>query len=308
VRVVSLDNGESFNFKGTESKVSYTSAKWNKKVQNILASTNDQAVVNVWDLKTKKSIFTIQAAEAYDPFTPDKSLNKNISIAWNPEKVTQIAVATEDDDSPLINVWELRNLSAPLMQFKGIHKKGIKGIAWNDQEPSYFMTVSKDRSSIFWDYKQATAAYEIPLASSANTVQFIPIHSHYITASSEGDMELMYISHPMKCLNNGYESKPFGWKKKKCFGTFGFGGKHMALNGNKMLNERNDLNPCPEFVENAKMFDEVMSNTSDHISKLIEKCNESLDKQDILQLQLMRAVQAQNKEEILKLLGIDKQK
>jgi protein transport protein SEC31 len=306
VRVISTEKDESYSFKGNESKISYTSVKWNKKVPNILASTNDMGIVNIWDLKTKKSIFNIQSIDGYDPFNAEKP-NKSLCITWNPEKNTQIAVANDDDETPVVNIWELRNLNSPLATFKGIHKKGIKGITWYDSEPSYFVTVGKDHLAIVWDYKQATPAYEIQLGCSANSVQFIPqMYSHFVATSTDGDMEIMSMVHPMKCLAADYVSKPFSWKSKKCVGRFGFGGNFASVNGKNLTYAKVIMND--KIVENANKFEQVMECSDRHIEKIIETSSDILSPQDVKELQLMKAVRSQSKEEIFQLLGIDKVK
>ncbi len=43
-------------------------------------------------------------------------------LQWNPEVATQLVVASDDDRSPTLQMWDLRNSSAPLKEFIG-HSK-----------------------------------------------------------------------------------------------------------------------------------------------------------------------------------------
>ncbi len=44
------------------------------------------------------------------------------SLAWNPEVATQLLVACEDDLSPTLQMWDLRNSVAPLRELNGHDK------------------------------------------------------------------------------------------------------------------------------------------------------------------------------------------
>lgn len=44
------------------------------------------------------------------------------AVAWNPEVATQLVVACEDDLSPTLQLWDLRNSVAPLREFNAHDK------------------------------------------------------------------------------------------------------------------------------------------------------------------------------------------
>ncbi len=48
------------------------------------------------------------------------------SVAWNPEVATQLLVACADDLSPTIQLWDLRNNSAPIKELLGHNKVGSR--------------------------------------------------------------------------------------------------------------------------------------------------------------------------------------
>jgi len=43
-------------------------------------------------------------------------------VAWNPTISTQLVVACEDDLSPLLQIWDLRNKTMPIRELLG-HEK-----------------------------------------------------------------------------------------------------------------------------------------------------------------------------------------
>ena len=45
-------------------------------------------------------------------------------LQWNPEVATQLVVASDDDRSPTLQMWDLRNSVSPLKEFVG-HSKVI---------------------------------------------------------------------------------------------------------------------------------------------------------------------------------------
>jgi protein transport protein SEC31 len=73
---------------------------WNRNVPHILASASQNGLTAVWDLKSQKAIFNFQ----------DSSLaSQRVSLAWNPQLATQIAVAYDDERTSEIRIWDLRN-------------------------------------------------------------------------------------------------------------------------------------------------------------------------------------------------------
>lgn len=40
-------------------------------------------------------------------------------LAWNPDVATQLVVASEDDRTPTLQMWDLRNSMSPVKEFVG---------------------------------------------------------------------------------------------------------------------------------------------------------------------------------------------
>lgn len=83
-----------------------TDLAWNKKVAHILATASNNGYTVVWDLKVRKEVMQLCMPGG----------RKSVSaIAWDPENPTHILTATDDDSTPVIYSWDLRNAHAPNM-------------------------------------------------------------------------------------------------------------------------------------------------------------------------------------------------
>lgn len=118
-----------------------TSVSWNKNktVPHILATATATGIVNVWDLKVKKSISSFR----------DKSqeTNRDVQISWNPNIPTQMAVVFDDLREPGIQIWDLRNPKAPVTVFKDNHKNGkVHALDWSTSQKT--LVLSADRNNL----------------------------------------------------------------------------------------------------------------------------------------------------------------
>lgn len=95
-----------------------TFISWNRKVQHILASSSTNGTTVVWDLKRQKPVISFR-----DP----NSTRRASVLQWNPEVATQLVVASDDDRSPTLQMWDLRNSVSPLKEFVGHTKVGWGG-------------------------------------------------------------------------------------------------------------------------------------------------------------------------------------
>lgn len=128
---------------------------WNCKVQHILASTSAGGTTVVWDLKRQKQVIS---------FTDPNGARRCSALAWNPEVATQLITCSDDDRSPVLQVWDLRNSISPAREFSG-HSKGVLAMAWCAQDPQLLLTCGKDNRTLCWDAPSGEVVAELPAST-----------------------------------------------------------------------------------------------------------------------------------------------
>jgi protein transport protein SEC31 len=131
---------------------------WNKKVQHILASSSLNGTTVVWDLKRQRPVIS---------FTDPNSRRRCSALQWNPEVATQLIVASDDDRSPSLQIWDLRNSISPAREFVG-HSKGVLAMAWSQADPSMLLTCGKDNRTLCWDTVAGEVLAELPASTNWN--------------------------------------------------------------------------------------------------------------------------------------------
>ncbi|XP_011874105.1 PREDICTED: protein transport protein Sec31A isoform X2 [Vollenhovia emeryi] len=115
---------------------------WNKQVhlKDILASTFSQCCV-IWNVKEKKPIFKLT----------DANTRVRWKVAqWHPDIGTQLCLASEDDQTPIIELWDVRVPTSPLKTLQG-HQRGVLSIAWNPQDADLLLSCAKDNRILCWN-------------------------------------------------------------------------------------------------------------------------------------------------------------
>ena len=222
-------------------EVSYLA--WNHKVQHILASSSLNGTTVVWDLKRQRPVIS---------FTDPNSRRRCSALQWNPEVATQLIVASDDDRSCSLQVWDLRNSISPAREFVA-HSKGVLAMAWNLQDPSLLLTCGKDNRTLCWDTEAGEVISELPASANWNfdvqwskttpgilsTSSFdgkITLHNlQKAGATAQGSADAHGVSSDFSELAHQQSVGPTmpmkrapNWLKRPCGATFGFGGKLVA--------------------------------------------------------------------------------
>ncbi|XP_031840951.2 COPII coat complex component secretory 31 isoform X1 [Nomia melanderi] len=113
---------------------------WNKQVQHILASTFSQRCV-IWDLRKNEPIIKL---------TDANSRVRWKVVQWHPEVATQLCLASEDDQAPIIELWDLRFATSPLKTLQN-HQRGVLSIAWNPHDSDLLLSCAKDNRILCWN-------------------------------------------------------------------------------------------------------------------------------------------------------------
>ena len=133
--------------------------QWNTKVSHILASCGTTSGTTVvWDLKRQRPVIS---------FVDPQSKRRCSAISWNPEVATQLIVASDDDRSCSLQVWDLRNSVAPTNEFVG-HTKGVLSLAWSPHDGDLLLSSGKDNRTLVWDAKDGSVLAEFPASSNWN--------------------------------------------------------------------------------------------------------------------------------------------
>ena len=159
--------------------------------------------------------------------------------------MSQVLVASEDDASPLLQIWDLRNAFAPVKELSG-HHKGILSASWCPNDASLLLSSAKDNRTLCWDPESGEILCE--LRASPNwtfDVQWSPRIPAILSACSFGSStapgQIGVYSLADSSIeqstpaSNGWEGvaqqqaprsmKAPKWLQRPCGAVFGFGGK-----------------------------------------------------------------------------------
>ncbi|KAH9534416.1 hypothetical protein CY35_17G005100 [Sphagnum magellanicum] len=218
---------------GVQGELSYVS--WNRKVHNILASTSFSGTSVVWDLRRQKPVIS---------FTDPTSRRRCSALQWNPDVATQLIVASDDDRSPSLQVWDLRNSVSPLKELVG-HTKGVLAMAWCPSDSSLLLSCAKDNRTLCWDTISGQVLCELPASGNWNfDVQWSPCTPGVLSTSSfDGQIGIYNIEACSRTRSNNsifggdlsaYDystalTKAPKWLKRPVGVSFGFGGKLVSF-------------------------------------------------------------------------------
>ncbi|MCO5566725.1 hypothetical protein L7F22_020404 [Adiantum nelumboides] len=210
---------------------------WNRKVQHIIATTSNTGVSMVWDLRRQKSILS---------FTDPNNRRPCAALEWNPEGATQLIVASADDRSPSLQVWDLRNSISPVKELVG-HTKGVVAMAWCPIDSALLLSSAKDYRTVCWDTSSGEIVCELPVSSNWNfDLQWSPRIAGILSSSSyDGRVNLFNIEACSRILpSEGAFGGTVGagassamrapkWLKRPAGVTFGFDGKLVSFSAKK---------------------------------------------------------------------------
>ncbi|KAL2920129.1 protein transport protein S31 [Polyrhizophydium stewartii] len=118
-----------------------TSLSWNRQVPHILATASNNGYTVVWDLRNRKEIVKLAYPGGRKPIT---------AIAWHPDMAMEMITAADDDQNPMLLMWNLRFASAPSRTFAG-HSRGILSAAWCPKDSDLLLSTGKDNRTIVWN-------------------------------------------------------------------------------------------------------------------------------------------------------------
>ncbi|XP_023705951.1 protein transport protein Sec31A isoform X4 [Cryptotermes secundus] len=230
---------------------------WNRQVQHILASTFAPRCV-VWDLRKNEPIIKL---------TDSTSRVRWKVVAWHPEVATQLCLASEEDQTPVIQLWDLRFATSPLKVLES-HQRGVLSIAWCPQDPDLLVSCGKDNRILCWNPNSSVPGGEVVCdIATANQwnfdVSWCPRNPALIASSSfdghvsvyslTGGQQQVQTSNKIADSFPGMDAfaqappqrqqqqqspvdlrKPPKWLRRPVGASFGFGGKLVSF-GNERV-------------------------------------------------------------------------
>ncbi|KAH0834704.1 hypothetical protein J3R83DRAFT_10235 [Lanmaoa asiatica] len=167
-----------------------TSVAWNQQVQYVLAGASSSGYSVVWDLRGKREVVAL--AYGGGAGTHGGAVGSGMAvggrrgmsaIAWHPDNATRLVTASEDDMSPVIMVWDLRNARAPEKILTG-HEKGVLSLSWCKQDADLLLSCGKDNRALCWNPQTSEIIGELPSADNwAFQVEWCPRNPDLLAAA-----------------------------------------------------------------------------------------------------------------------------
>ncbi|PSR74443.1 hypothetical protein PHLCEN_2v9855 [Hermanssonia centrifuga] len=150
-----------------------TSLAWNHHVQYALAASSSTGYTVVWDLRGKREVAALAYGGGAGTQTGLQGFGaaglavggrRGMSdVAWHPDNATRLVTSSEDDTSPVIMVWDLRNARAPEKILTG-HEKGVLSLSWCKQDADLLLSCGKDNRALCWNPQTSEIIGELPSA------------------------------------------------------------------------------------------------------------------------------------------------
>ncbi len=265
------------------------------------------------------------------------------AVAWHPDTPTRLVTASEDDSSPVIMLWDLRNSRAPEKIMTG-HDKGVLSLSWCKQDADLLLSCGKDNRSICWNPQTCEIVGELPSSSNWSfEVQWSPRNPAMLaTASFDGKIgvhSLQSTNAPdtdaaaaaaAPQLSDGSDffnqattadapskglslKQPPKWLRRPVSAVFGFGGQLVSTGGpsSKPFTPTVHLRHLvsePSIVERATKLQSALDGQS-----LAEFCAErsqdpSTRPDDIANWKALQTLfRADSRDELVALLGFSKE-
>lgn len=318
-----------------------TSVSWNQQVSYVLAGSSSTGYTIVWDLRTKREAAVLSYGGGAGTLAGQGAGmaaggRRGMSdIAWHPDNATRLVTASEDDSSPIIMVWDLRNARAPEKILTG-HEKGLLSLSWCKQDADLLLSCGKDNRALCWNPQTSEIIGELPSANNwAFQVEWCPrqpdlfaaaffdgtigIHSIQSTGPSNGQTQAAPKADGSDVFDAaGYArasqsetlsvKQPPKWLRRPASSSFGFGGKLVSIsnlpptqgkNHSSVVHIRN-VTSEEDIISRAKKLREAIDN--DKLSELAQdKATEEGTWKALLSL-----FRANSRDELVTLLGFSK--
>ncbi|KAI0360315.1 WD40 repeat-like protein [Trametes cingulata] len=325
-----------------------TALAWNHHVQYALAASSSTGYTVVWDLRGKREVAALAygggagtlagGMQGYGAPGFAMGGRRGMSdVAWHPDNATRLVTSSEDDASPVIMVWDLRNARAPEKILTG-HEKGVLSLSWNKQDSDLLLSCGKDNRALCWNPQTSEIIGELPSADNwAFQVQWCPRNPDLFAAAFfDGTIGI----HSIQSTNEGAEtpaaapqadaSDIFGapgfsrasqatlslkhppkWLRRPTSNSFGYGGKLVTVSNLPSAQGKNQSSVVhvrkvvteDTIVERAQKL--LSSTEADNLKDLAEEKTGA--EASATWRALLSLFKANSRDELITLLGFSKE-
>ncbi|WWD21730.1 hypothetical protein CI109_106217 [Kwoniella shandongensis] len=300
-----------------------TSLQWNPTVSRVFAASSSSGFTSVWDLKAGKEIVSLQygggAAKGMETVGGVAGLQMGkrrgmSDVCWHPEQATRLITSSEDDESPIIMLWDLRNTRAP------------------EKDADLLLSCGKDNRTLCWNPQTGEIIGETSwcprnpdLLATASFDGHIGIHSLQTTSvpsqPSEKLSEEASADDVFGALGNEETSddtanvlslkQPPKWLRRPVSATFGFSGL-LATTSNlpgASGKHQSGVVHLRTVVTEQSVLDRAtaLDATAGEKEKLAEFCTGRASGDDAAWKALKALFKTNSREEIIQLLGFSKE-
>ncbi|KAF9255953.1 WD40 repeat-like protein [Marasmius fiardii PR-910] len=325
-----------------------TSVAWNQQVQYVLAGASSTGYTVVWDLRGKREVVAL--AYGGGTGTMGGSVTGNgmaaggrrgmSAIAWHPDNATRLVTASEDDSSPIIMVWDLRNARAPEKILTG-HEKGVLSLSWCRQDPDLLLSSGKDNRALCWNPQTSEIIGELPSADNwAFQVEWCPrnpdllataffdgtIGIHSIQSTNEAAASTSSAVQPKADGSDIFDvpgfsrstsgstlslKQPPKWLRRPSSASFGFGGKLVSVSNLPSAQGKNQSSVVHlrkvitenDLVDRAKKLQKAIEGDEEALKEFAKDKTQGGDEG---WKALLSLYQADSRDELVSLLGFSK--
>ncbi|EGO03497.1 hypothetical protein SERLA73DRAFT_165175 [Serpula lacrymans var. lacrymans S7.3] len=330
-----------------------TSVAWNQQVQYVLAGASSTGYTVVWDLRGKREVVALAYGGGAGTLAGQSSTGSGLAvggrrgmsaIAWHPDNATRLVTASEDDLSPVIMVWDLRNARAPEKILTG-HEKGVLSLSWCKQDADLLLSCGKDNRALCWNPQTSAVIGELPSADNwAFQVEWCPRNPDLLaTAFFDGTVGI----HSIQSTNeagevaaaatpkadgadifdvSGYSrggqhtlslKQPPKWLRRPISSSFGFGGQLVSVSNLASAQGKNQSSVVhlrkvvaeSDVVERVQKLEEATA--ANTLSEFAEQRSQEMSARDGDGVESWKALlslfRANSRDELVTLLGYSKE-
>lgn len=247
----------------------------------------------IWDLRKNEQIIKLSDAQ---------SRGRWRSVYWHPSVATQLWIASEADEAPAVQLWDLRYAHAPAKTLQ-LHSRGVLGLTGCAKDPDMMASCGKDNKLLCWNIdSEGEVLSEVPTNQWYSDIAWCPRNPALIAASSlDGNVSVYSLfggsqqqvqtaskiadsfpnmeqlsqvePFPQTTTESFHDlKKPPKWLKRPAGVAFGFGGKFATFDANTRQIKVSHLVTDEKLVERSEKLTSTVDETS-----CIEYCKDKAD-------------------------------